>query len=160
MCHTRLDRRGRSNSASSTYKEVWIPGFMATVCGAFSSCSQRTGLESLGSNSWNASPVNGSCKRAVRHGYTTYVRRPRPVDEGSAPQLIIVNSRNMPSVSEVTLALAALANPARREMAYRAAVWQAGNGSYKRSATQTTLIAAWWCEAGGLLQADEHGPKA
>jgi hypothetical protein len=149
MCHTRLDRRARSNSASSTYKEVWIPGFMATVYGASSPCSQRTGLESLGSNSWNASPVNGSCKRAVRHGYTTYVRRPRPVDEGSAPQPIIVNSRNMPSVSEVTLVLAALANPARREMAYRAAIWQAGNGSYKRSAAQTTLIAAWLCEAGG-----------
>jgi hypothetical protein len=129
-------------------------------CGASSSCSQRTGLESLRSNSWNASPVNGSWKRAVRHGYTTYVRRPRPVDEGSAPQPIIVNSRNMPSVSEVTLALAALANPARREVAYRAAVWQAGNGSHKRSAAQTTLIAAWWCEAGGLLQADEQGPKA
>jgi hypothetical protein len=128
--------------------------------GASSSCSQRTGLESLRSNSWNASPVNGSWKRAVRHGYTTYVRRPRPVDEGSAPQPIVVNSRNMPSVSEVTLALAALANPARREVAYRAAVWQAGNGSHKRSAAQTTLIAAWWCEAGGLLQADEQGPKA
>jgi hypothetical protein len=118
-------------------------------CDTSSSCSQRTGLESLGSNSWNGSSVDSSCNRAARHDYTTYVRRPRPVDEGSAPQPIIVNSRNMPSVSEVTLALAALANPARREVAYRAAVWQAGNGSHKRSTAQTTLIAAWWCEAGG-----------
>jgi hypothetical protein len=55
----------------------------------------------------------------------------------------------MPCVSEVTLALAALANPARREVAYRAAIWQAGNGSHKRGAAQTTLTAAWWCEAGG-----------
>jgi len=118
-------------------------------CGACPSCSQRTGLERSRSNSWNASPVSYSCKRAVRHGCTTYVRRPCPVVEGSAPQSIIVNSRNMPSVGEVTLALAALANPAWREVAYRAAVWQAGNGSHKRSAAQTTLIAAWWCEAGG-----------
>jgi hypothetical protein len=118
-------------------------------CGASSSCSQRTDLESLGSNSWNGSPVNSSCKRAVRHGYTTYVGSPRPIFEGSTPQAVIVDSRNMPSVSEVTLALAALANPARREVAYRAAVWQAGNGSHKRGAAQTTLIAAWWCEAGG-----------
>lgn len=55
----------------------------------------------------------------------------------------------MPSVSEVTLALAALANPARREVAYRAAIWQAGTGLYRRSAAQTALIAAWWCEAEG-----------
>lgn len=54
----------------------------------------------------------------------------------------------MPSVSEVTLALAALADPARREVAYRAAIWQAGTGFYRRSAAQTTLTAAWWCEAG------------
>jgi len=106
-------------------------------CGVSLSCSQRTGLESLRSNSWNASPVNGSCKRAGRHGYTTYVRCPRPVDEGSALQPIIVNSRNMPSVSEVTLALAALANPAQHEVAYCAVVRQAGNGSHKRSAAQT-----------------------
>ena len=32
----------------------------------------------------------------------------------------------MPSVSEVTLALAALADPAQREVAHRAAIWQAG----------------------------------
>lgn len=118
-------------------------------CGACTSCDQRTVPEWLRSNSWNASPVNGSCKRAARHGYTTSVRRPHPAAKGSAPQLIIVNSRNMPSVDEVTLALAALANPARREVAYCAAIWQAGNGLYKRSAAQTTLIAAWWCEAGG-----------
>ena len=66
----------------------------------------------------------------------------------------------MPSVTEVTLALAALANPARREVAYRAAIWQAGNGSYKRSAAQTTLIAAWWCEAGGTTAGRRTGAQS
>ena len=102
-------------------------------------------------------PPVSSCKRAACHGYTTYVRRPHPADEESAPQPVIVNSRNMPSVSEVTLALAALANPARREVAYRAAIWQAGNGSHKRGAAQTTLTAAWWCEAGGTTAGQRTG---
>ena len=135
-------------------------GLDSWIHGDSPSCSQRTGLESSGSNSWNASPFDGSCKRAAHHGYTTCVRHPRPVDERSAPQPIIVNSRNMPSVSEVTLALAALANPARREVAYRAAIWQVGNGSHKRGAAQTTLTAAWWCEDGGTTAGRRTRPQS
>lgn len=57
----------------------------------------------------------------------------------------------MASVEEVTLVLVALANPVRRKVAYRAAIWQVGNGPQARRDT------SYWprdgCEAGDTTAA-------
>lgn len=131
----RLDRRDHSSSPSPNYKACRLPGRPVGIVAA-----KLRRIPILQRMDWSGTVEVQfldcvSRKRllqgAIRHGYTT-CRYPHPVVKSSAPQLVDTTSRNMASLIEVTLVLAAPANPVRRMVAYRAAIWRAGNGSHRR----------------------------
>jgi hypothetical protein len=131
----RLDRRDHSSTPSSNYKACRLPDRPAGIVAAElrrTPILQRTDWSGMVEVQFlDCISRKRLLQGAIRNGYTTY-RCPRLVVEGSAPQSIDITSRNTASVDEVTLVLAASANPVRREVAYRAAIWRAGNGSHRR----------------------------